>query len=149
MAFHILKICPITNGIPHIENLSHYKWHSTYWKSVPLQMAFHILKICPITNGIQHIENLSHYKWHSTYWKSVLLQTAFHRGPFLGPLLTIIYIKDIHEASSNFKTISYADDTNLISPLFILQLNICQKHENGGNIRISTMSSTALWNGSI
>ena len=76
-----------------------------YWKSVPLQMAFHILKICPITNGIPHIENLSHFKWHSTYWKSVPLQTAFHKGPFLGPLLIIIYIKDIHEASSNFKII--------------------------------------------
>ena len=25
----ILKICPITNGIPHIENLSHYKRRST------------------------------------------------------------------------------------------------------------------------
>ena len=90
-----------------------------HWKSVPLQMAFHILKMCPITNGIPHIENLSHYKWHSTYWKSVPLQTAFHKGPFLGPLLIIIYIKDIHKASSNFKTISYADDTNLISPLFV------------------------------
>ena len=52
-----------------------------------------------------HIENLSHYNW---------LSTRVH----LSPLLFIIYMNDIHEASSDFKTIVYVDDTNLISTLF-------------------------------
>ena len=51
------------------------------------------------------------------YRKSVPLQLAFHKDPFQGPLLFIIYMNDIHEPSSSFKTILYAEDTNLISPL--------------------------------
>ena len=55
-----------------------------------------------------HIENLSHYNW---------LSARVH----LSPLLFIIYINDIHEASSNFKTILYADDTNLMIPLCLFR----------------------------
>ena len=73
-----------------------------------------ISKICPITNGILH-------------------------ESILGSLLFIIYMKDIHEVSSSFKTISYADDTNLISPLCLFSKSASAKN----------MSLTALRNGSI
>ena len=36
----------------------------------------------------------------------------------LGPLLLIIYMNDIHIVSEQFNFILYADDTNMISPMY-------------------------------
>ena len=45
------------------------------------------------------------------------LSTGVPQGSILGPLLFIIYISDIHEASAKFFAIIYADDTNLMNSL--------------------------------
>ena len=70
------------------------KWFHSYLKDRSQYVDYDgtISKICPITTGVP-------------------------QGSILGPLLFIIYMNDIHEASTNFKAILYADDTNLISPL--------------------------------
>ena len=82
-------------------NIDHYgfqttpvKWFHSYLKDRSQYVDYDgtISKICPITTGVP-------------------------QGSILGPLLLIIYMNDIHEASTNFKAILYADDTNLISPL--------------------------------
>ena len=52
-----------------------------------------------------------------TLSNTVLMTTGVPEGSILGPLLFIIYMNDIREASENFKAILYADDTNLLSPL--------------------------------
>ena len=81
------------------------------------------------------IENQSHYNW---------LSTRVHSSP----LLLIIYMNDIHEASSDFKTIVYVDDTNLINTLFSNSVS-AKTWEWRKYQRISTMYLTEFRGGLI
>ena len=45
------------------------------------------------------------------------LSTGVPQGSILGPLLFLIAMNDIHEASEKFHAVLYADDTSLIEPL--------------------------------
>ena len=53
--------------------------------------------------------------FEGTLSNAVLMTTGVPKGSILGPLLFIICMDDIQEASKNFKAILYADDTNLLS----------------------------------
>ena len=55
------------------------------------------------------------------------LSAGVSQGSILGPLLFNIYMNDIHDASSKFHFIIYADDINLISPLCSFNLLISLK----------------------
>ena len=56
-------------------------------------------------------------EYNGTCSDVINLTTGVPQGSILGPLLFIIYMNDIHVATSNFKAILNADDTNLLSPM--------------------------------
>ena len=62
-------------------------------------------------------DRLQFTEYNSVCSDVVTLSTGVPQGSILGPLLFIIYMNDIQAATSNFKAILYADDTNLVSPL--------------------------------
>ena len=63
------------------------------------------------------LDRLQFTEYNSVCSDVVTLSTGVPQGSILGPLLFIIYMNDIQAATSNFKAILYADDTNLVSPL--------------------------------
>ena len=52
-----------------------------------------------------------------THFALINLTTGVPQSSILGPLLFIIYMNDIYEASNSFHAILYADDTSLYSSL--------------------------------
>ena len=54
----------------------------------------------------------------------VSISTGVPQGSTLGPLLSIIFMNDIHVASDKFNAIINADDTNLLSPLCSFNVNL-------------------------
>ena len=62
------------------------------------------------------------------------ISTGVPQGSILGPLLFIIYINDLPEASNIFKFIMYADDTTLFSPCKYFNNNTMENNDIGENI---------------
>ena len=65
------------------------------------------------------------------------IATGVPQGSILGPLLFIIYMNDIHNASTKFHAILFADDTNLTSTLCSFDVNIdnnCNRMQLSANI---------------
>ena len=74
-----------------------------------------------LTNRTQFVS------YDGTNSRTLSITTGVPQGSILGPLLFMIYMNDIHNASSTFHAILFADDTNLTSTLCSFDVNIDNK----------------------
>ena len=82
------------------------------------KLKYYGVSITPLNWFASYLHNRKQFvDYEGALSNIVLMTTGVPQGSILGPLLFIIYMNDIRETSKNFKTILYADDTNLISPL--------------------------------
>ena len=107
----------------------------------PISIFLDLSKAFDMLNHDIHLTKLKHYGIAGTplaWFKSYLTNRAQYvenngicsgllsiekgvpQGSILGPLLFIIFINDIHRSGTEFKFITYADDTTLFSSLYSL-----------------------------
>ena len=76
-----------------------------------------------------YLQNRTQYvSYDKTNSDMYRISTGVPQGSILGPLLFIIYINDLCNASKLFKMIIYADDTTLYSTLDVFGNNISKKN---------------------
>ena len=90
-----------------------------------------------LTNGTQFVS------YNGSNSRTLSITTGVPQGSILGPLLFIIYMNDIHDASSKFHAILFADDTNLTSTLCSFDVNI---DNNCNSLQLSTNINKELKN---
>ena len=82
-----------------------------------------------LTNRTQFVS------YDGTNTRTLFITTGLPQWSILGQLLFIIYMNDIHNASSKFHAILFADDTNLTSTLCSFYVNT---DNNCNNLQRST-----------
>ena len=78
---------------------------------------------------------------------TLFITTDVPQGSILGPLLFIIYMNDIHNASTKFHAILFADDTNLTRILCSFDVNIdnsCNRMQLSANIN-KKLKNIQIW----
>ena len=84
-----------------------------------------------LTNRQQYVEI------NGTSSSLLSVQTGVPQGSILGPLLFIIYMNDLHEASDIFHSILYADDTTLSTPLCAFKIPLSSSENSNLSNKIN------------
>ena len=90
-----------------------------------------------LTNRTQFVS------YNVTNSHTLSIATGVPQGSILGPLLFMIYMNDIHNASSKFHAILFSDETNLTSTLCSFDVNI---DNNCNSLQLSTNINKELKN---
>ena len=90
-----------------------------------------------LINRAQYVE-MGHVKS-----KNVYLNCGVPQGSILGPLLFIVYVNDMSEASKLFNMLMYADDTTLMGSLE--EFGITNKMNESGNLINLELLKIEMW----
>ena len=97
------------------------------------KLSYHGVQGTALTLFQSYLSNRKqHVKFDNVESDLDTLTTGVPRGSILGPLLFLIYMNDLNNCSSLFKTIMYADDTTLVGHLS----NFDNKNGNDCNTNI-------------
>ena len=113
-------------------------------KIVLEKLLYHGIKGTELAWFKSYLSNRTQFvSYDGTNSRTSSLTTGVPQGSILDPLPFIIYMNDIHDASSKFHAILFADDTNLTSTPCSFDVNI---DNNCNSLQLSTYINKELKN---